>query len=144
MFNFLKKQKKEPENLDQLLSEFKKIKQDFEDLSSAFRELKEESRFSVQKVGIIRFNPFSQIGGNQSFSIALLDRNDNGIIITSFYARENNRVYAKPIKGGKSQYNLSKEEVRAIELAIKNYNKNEKRESENNNQAADSCGSGSY
>jgi len=144
MFNFLKKQKKEPENLDQLLSEFKKIKQDFEDLSSAFRELKEESRFSVQKVGIIRFNPFSQIGGNQSFSIALLDRNDNGIIITSFYARENNRVYAKPIKGGKSQYNLSKEEIRAIELAIKNYNKNEKRESENNNQAADSCGSGSY
>ena len=68
-------------------------------------------------MGIVRFNPFSGVGSDQSFSVALLDKNDNGIVITSLYNREGNRVYAKPIKTGVSEYLLSTEEKSAIEKA---------------------------
>ena len=70
-----------------------------------------------------RFNPFSEIGGDQSFAFALLDGKNNGFVVTSFYTKEGNRVYGKPIKNGKSQYALSQEELKAVEIAEKN-NKN--------------------
>lgn len=117
MFKFFKKKKKEPENLEEVLDYFKNLEKDFEKLSKELENLKKESQFFVQKVGIVRFNPFSEVGGNQSFSIALLDRNDNGIVITSLYTREGNRVYGKPIKAGLSEYSLSEEEKKAIEKA---------------------------
>jgi len=117
MLNFFQKQKKEPKNLKEVLRQFKDLGESFTKLLSEFEELKKESKFSVQRVGIIRFNPFSEVGGDQSFSIALLDGNDDGLVITSFYTREGNRVYGKPIKAGASKYALSKEEVNAIETA---------------------------
>lgn len=117
MFNFFKK-KKEPENLKEILSLFKKLEKNFEKLSLELENLKKESKFSVQKIGIVRFNPFSEVGGDQSFSIALLDGNNNGVVISSLYSREGNRVYGKPVKNGQSEYPLSQEEQRAIEKAI--------------------------
>lgn len=138
MFNF-KKDKKEPKDLKEVLKQFKVLKKDFETLSKEFNDLKENHQFDVQKIGMVRFNPFSEIGGDQSFSVALLDGNDDGLVITSFYTREGNRVYGKPIKKGESQYALSKEEVKAIEMAKKYGEKNP-----NNNQAADSGGAGAH
>jgi len=111
------KKKKEPENLKELLLQFKDLKRDFEKISKELENLKEEGKFSVQKVGIIRFNPFKDVGGNQSFSIALLDGNDDGLVLTSLYTKEGNRVYGKPIKAGLSEYLLSGEEKEAIEYA---------------------------
>jgi len=122
MFNFFKKKKGYPlgqENFQEILSQFKDLKEDLEKLSQELEKLKRESEFSIQKTGIVRFNPFSEIGGNQSFSIALLDGKNNGLVITSLYTREGNRIYAKPIVEGNSQYLLSKEEKEAIEKAIK-------------------------
>jgi hypothetical protein len=116
MFKFLKK-KKEPENLDEILKEFKQLRKEFEKVLKEFENLKEKEKFNIQKVGIVRFNPFEDVGGNQSFSIALLDGKDDGVVITSLYLKEGNRVFAKPIKGGKSDFNLSKEEIEAINLA---------------------------
>jgi len=130
---FLKKQKKEPKDLKEILEQFKVLEGSFDKLSLEFENLKKEHQFSVQKVGIIRFNPFSEVGGDQSFSIALLDGNDDGLVITSFYTREGNRVYGKPIKNGKSQYTLSHEEIKAIEVAKRNNRYDE--ESKNNNSA---------
>jgi hypothetical protein len=69
-------------------------------------------------VGLVRFNPFGEVGGDQSFSIALLDSDHNGFVITSHYAREASRIYAKPVKNGKSTYALSEEEKGAIKEAI--------------------------
>jgi len=117
MFNFFKK-KKEPENFQEILSQFKGLEENLEKLSAELERLKKESKFSIQKTGVVRFNPFSEIGGNQSFSIALLDGNNNGLVITSLYTRGGNRIYAKPIIEGKSQYLLSREEKEAIEKAI--------------------------
>jgi len=121
MFKFLKK-KKEPENLEEILSQFKNLEKSFEKLFQEFENLKKENKFSIQKIGMIRYNPFTNTGGNQSFSIALLDGNNNGLIITSLYGREENRLYGKPIRNGQSEYLLSKEEREAIEQAIKSRN----------------------
>jgi len=113
MWNFFKK-KKGPENLKEILAQFKDLKEDFEKISKELENLK---KFSIQRVGVVRFNPFKEVGGNQSFSIALLDGNEDGIVITSLYTREGNRVYGKPIRKGQSEYILSDEEKKAIEYA---------------------------
>ena len=146
MFNFFKKEKKEPKDLKEVLEQFEDLKESFGSLSLEFESLKKEHQFSIQKVGIIRFNPFSEIGGNQSFSLALLDGKDNGLVITSFYTRGGNRVYGKPIKSGKSQYALSREEIKAIESARQrnSSNKVNEKRKRNNNPAADRGGSGTY
>ncbi|MGB9680719.1 MAG: DUF4446 family protein, partial [Minisyncoccia bacterium] len=74
---------------------------------------------SIQKIGLIRFNPFADTGGNQSFALALLNNFNNGVVISSLHGREGTRIYAKPVIAGKSKYNLSTEEIKAIEKAIK-------------------------
>ncbi len=117
MFNFFKKKKAEPKNLKEILAQFKELEKSFEGVAKKLEDLQKESRFFVQKVGIVRFNPFSEVGGDQSFSIALLDGQDSGLVITSLYTREGNRVYGKPIKKSESKYLLSDEEKQAIAQA---------------------------
>lgn len=125
MFNFFKKNKKKPEDLKEILSQFENLEKNFDKLSGKFERFKKESKWSLQKVGIVRFNPFSETGGNQSFSIALLDGNNSGVVITNLFSQEGSRVYGKPIKNGQSEYLLSEEEKLAIEKAkTKNGNKN--------------------
>jgi hypothetical protein len=73
---------------------------------------------TIQKTGIVRFNPFNEMGGNQSFVVALLDDKNNGFVLSSLFVKEGNRVYAKEIKDGKSDHTLSNEEKKAIAIAI--------------------------
>lgn len=73
---------------------------------------------SYQKFAMVRYNPFSDTGGDQSFSLALLDLNNNGVVITSIHGREVNRIYAKQIENAKSGHNLSAEEEEAIRRAV--------------------------
>ena len=73
------------------------------------------------KIGITRFNPFDDIGGDQSFILTILDKNNSGAIITSLHNRDITRIYAKPIKDGIGEnITLSKEEKSAIVKTIKN------------------------
>jgi hypothetical protein len=74
----------------------------------------EDGKFHIQKIGLIRFNPFKELGGDHSFSMAILDSNDSGIIITSLHTRDRTRVYMKDVKNGKSGFELSSEEKRAL------------------------------
>ena len=74
----------------------------------------------VQKVGVVRYNAFDDTGGELSFSIALLDDQHNGFIITSIYGRSNSAMYAKPVKKGKASYALSAEEMQALDRAKSN------------------------
>ncbi len=69
---------------------------------------------SVQKVGIVRFNAFRDMGGDLSYAIALLNSQGDGVVLSSIYGRDDARTYAKPVKGGKSSYQLSQEEEEAI------------------------------
>jgi Protein of unknown function (DUF4446) len=72
---------------------------------------------SVQHVGLVRFNPFQDTGGDQSFALALLDKKGDGVVISSLHSRTNTRFYAKPIKGWTAQTSLSEEEAKAVQLA---------------------------
>ncbi len=81
--------------------------------------IEEDGKFHIQKVGLIRFNPFKELGGDHSFSLAILDSHDSGIIITSLHTRDRTRVYMKDVKRGKSGFELSSEEKKALVNAQK-------------------------
>ena len=96
-----------------------------EDSQKSLREIKEilESQGAAaqkyfQKVGIVRFNPFADSGGDQSFSLSLLDGHGSGFVISSLHTRQETRIYLKPVLGGKAVgFVLSKEEEQAIKVA---------------------------
>ena len=79
---------------------------------------KKDSKFNIQKVKYVKYNPFKETGGNNSFSLVLLDGNKNGIIITSLHTREKTRVYLKELISGNSKIELSKEERESLKLAL--------------------------
>ncbi|MBU2265024.1 DUF4446 family protein [Patescibacteria group bacterium] len=93
------------------------------ELTKFSRQVEKMAQSSIQKVGVIRFNPFSDTGGDQSFSIACLDAQDNGFTLTSLFTREGTRIYTKPIINNESKYPLTEEEKRAIGEAIGTKNK---------------------
>lgn len=89
-------------------------------IEGEFYKFREFSKQFLHKVGFKRFNPFQNTGGDQSFAIAILDNEDNGIVISSMHAREGTRVFAKPVvKGGEGKYKFSQEESDVISQAIK-------------------------
>ncbi|HVY68083.1 MAG TPA: DUF4446 family protein [Patescibacteria group bacterium] len=87
------------------------------DLVQALAEVRRDLSFASQKLGLVRFNPFADGGGNFSFSLALLDAHNNGVVITSMHGREQNRIYTKRIVKGKSESQLTGEEQEALQLA---------------------------
>ena len=86
-------------------------------LGQILEELVEQNKLNVQKIGIVRFNPFAETGGNMSFVIALLNARKNGIVISSLHSREGTRIYAKPVSSGESAHHLTDEEKQAIAQA---------------------------
>lgn len=107
------------EVLENLLKEQKLTTAEINKINSYYIKLKESEIPHVQKIGLVRFNPFTDTGGNQSFALALLDGKNEGIVISSLHSRSQTRWYAKTIKDGKSdEYELSSEEKKAIEEAI--------------------------
>lgn len=89
------------------------------DIELKINEIERNLLQCIQKVGIVRFNAFDNVGSDLSFSIALLDNNDAGIVISGIYARDSSSTYAKPVSSGKSKYTLSAEEIQAIDIAKK-------------------------
>ena len=73
----------------------------------------------IQKIGIVRYSAFKDIGSDLSFTLALLDEKNDGVILNGIYSRELSNIYAKPIQNGTSTYTLSEEEKQAIDLAMK-------------------------
>jgi hypothetical protein len=89
-----------------------------DDLDRLHDEFEHRSRTSIQNIGLVRFNPFDDTGSDQSFALALLDDNRDGVVVSSLHGRQNTRVFAKAVEGGSSRHALSDEEARAIEVAI--------------------------
>lgn len=90
------------------------------EVGAIFRDFEFKSNSHIQKIGLVRFNPFTEMGGDQSFSLSLLDFNDSGVIITGLHMRDRTRMYVKRIENGKSEMELSKEEEKSLKLAQKN------------------------
>jgi hypothetical protein len=80
--------------------------------------IEERSRRSLQHIGLVRFNPFEDTGSDQSFAIALLDDQRDGVVLSSLHGRANTRLFAKPVADGSSPHNLSDEETQAIRIAL--------------------------
>ncbi|MBU1110013.1 DUF4446 family protein [Patescibacteria group bacterium] len=88
------------------------------DVENMLRDVQKASLTHVQKVGVVRFNPFDDTGSDQSFAIAILDAEDNGLVISALHSRERTRLYAKPIiRGQPGKYPFSGEEKKAISEA---------------------------
>jgi len=113
----------QPGNLEQqLVSNFHEIEQldqKLAKLATEYERLASAQSLSSQKISIVRFNPFADTGGDQSFSLAVLDAHDSGYILTSIHGRQGTRVYVKPIDYGKSKHQLSEEEQQALTQARK-------------------------
>jgi len=99
--------------------EIKHVQNELAQMERAQNHLGHNQTLAVQKVGLIRFDAFDDVGGKLSFSAVLLDDRGDGIIISSINGRRENRVYAKPVKGGESVFNLSMEEREAIGQALR-------------------------
>ena len=80
--------------------------------------VEERTRRSLQHIGLVRFNPFEDTGSDQSFAIALLDDQRDGVVLSSLHGRANTRLFAKPVADGGSPHNLSDEETQAIRIAL--------------------------
>lgn len=103
--------------LDAHLARVDAAQQRARDLTAFCNDLEVRLQRAVQKVGVVRFNPFEDMGGNQSFVVALLDNYGDGVVLSSLHSRAETRIYAKPIFGGKSTFQLSEEERQAIARA---------------------------
>jgi hypothetical protein len=114
-------------NLEDLLithsKTLKVLDKDIQELYKISNQINSLAFRGFHKMGIIRFNPFKDVGGDQSFAIAILDGKNNGITLSSLYGRDGARFYAKSIMEGKSEKNpLTEEEKEAIKIAMENKN----------------------
>ena len=106
------------EILDRQLTSIDSLTGRVDALNKLHHELEGLSQRTIQKVGVIRYNPFADTGGDQSFAIALLDALGNGVVLSSLHSRTDTRVFAKPVQSGRSRYQLSDEEQDAIKKAL--------------------------
>jgi hypothetical protein len=104
--------------LEQQLQRLESLSERHDALNKLHHELEAITQRAIQKVGVVRYNPFADSGGDQSFAIALLDAEGNGIVVSSLHSRTDTRVFAKPVKSGRSTYPLSDEEQDAIKKAL--------------------------
>lgn len=104
--------------LDHVLSQIEETEKTISSLRAKCDKLEKDGLWHIQKIGLLRFNPFKDTGGDQSFILSLLDANDTGVIITGLYSRSGTRWYAKKVRGGKGvEHELSDEEKKAIKTA---------------------------
>jgi hypothetical protein len=106
--------------LEKMMVGFEEDKKRIDQLVDETKKMEKEMLHDIQKIGLVRFNPFAETGGDQSFCLSVLDGEDSGLVISSLHSRDTTRVYAKPVKKGKSTgYQLSDEEKKAIKGAKK-------------------------
>lgn len=110
------------DQFNNLLESLDKVYKDQHLLKKQVLEYRKEGLGHLQRVETLRYNPYNDTGGDQSFSICLLDGSLNGVMLTSLHSRSGTRVYAKNIKNGKSDLELSKEESVLLNKATNGYN----------------------
>jgi hypothetical protein len=93
------------------------VGRDLDELTARTAVLESAARHHFARLGLVRFNPFPDTGGNQSFALALLDESEEGFVVSSLHSRTGTRIYAKAIVGGKADTSLSTEETEAMGLA---------------------------
>jgi hypothetical protein len=101
--------------LDRLLENDENLKKELNEVKKELKQTIAKSQFHLQKIGLVRFNPFERIAGEQSFVVSLVDEQNSGIVINFIYTHDGLRAYTKKVKYGKGEgYELSEEEKKAI------------------------------
>ncbi|MDO8269460.1 MAG: DUF4446 family protein [Candidatus Levybacteria bacterium] len=112
------------ENIVELLREVlireQKIEHELADTNHKVEGLLFDSQFYIQKIGLVRFNPFNDTGGDQSFILSLVDEKNSGVVVSGLHTRNGTRWYAKQVHEGKGvEHELSSDELKAIKAATK-------------------------
>ena len=106
------------EDLETFMYREKKVEKQNGEINEFIKTLDNDLRKCIQKIGIVRYNAFKDTGSDLSFTLALLDENNNGVVLNGIYSREMSNIYAKPVEKGESKYTLSDEEKEAISKAM--------------------------
>ncbi len=119
--NFMKKLgegKNLEEDLETYMYRVDKVEKQNAEISHEIENLGKDLTKCIQKIGMVRYSAFKDTGSDLSFTLAMLDEDNNGVVLNGIYSREMSNIYAKPIEKGKSTYTLSEEETQAIQKAI--------------------------
>lgn len=100
------------------LDRVRQVVKDVDSVSARTAAVERDMLGLLGRVGLVRFNPFEDTGGNQSFALALLDGRGDGVVVSSLHSRTGTRIYAKAIAGGASDAALSDEETAALKQAL--------------------------
>lgn len=100
--------------LQQYASDVVNQEKQVQEHTQVLEKIQEQVAQSIYNPGLIRFNAFDNMGSDLSFSLALLDRHGDGVVLTGLYGRDETRVYCKPIRKGNSDYSLTEEEIKAV------------------------------
>lgn len=104
--------------LEAHLTRVHQVVRDLEDATARTEILERDLRRAFSRVGLVRYNPFEDTGGNQSFALALLDEHGDGFVMSSLHARNQTRVYAKGVRAGQPDSAMSAEEQEALRTAL--------------------------
>ncbi len=106
------------EDLETYMYKVNKVEQQNAQIENKIKNMDKNITKCIQKVGIVRYNAFENTGSNLSFALALLDKNNSGIVLNGIFSREMSNIYAKPVENGKSTYIFSEEETQALQKAM--------------------------
>lgn len=109
------------ETMSRFLERVEQVYQTGIEVQNSCNEMEKKQRKMFQKIGVVRYNAFENVGSDLSFTVALLDGNDDGFVLNGVYSREGTCTYAKPITNGESKHALSVEERCAVDSARKTY-----------------------
>lgn len=105
--------------LEELLSSVEGFDNRLSVLGKDIKELEGDGWGHIQRVELLRFNPYNDTGGDQSFCLVLLDKKGDGVVVTSLHTRSGTRIFSKPVTEGKAEkYQLSKEEELVVKKAM--------------------------
>ena len=105
-------------DLETYMYRVEKVEKQNAEIANYVKTLDEDLTRCIQKVGIVRYNAFKDTGSDLSFTLALLDEHNDGVVLNGIYSREMSNIYAKPVKNGESSYTMSEEEKMAVQKAI--------------------------
>lgn len=110
------------EDLENYMYKTQRVENQNLEILNNIKNIENDVSKCIQKIGIVRYSAFKDTGSDLSFALALLDENNDGVVLNGIYSREMSNIYAKPVEKGKSSYTISEEEAQAIEKAIQSKN----------------------
>ena len=106
------------EDLENYMYKSERIQKQNLEILNNIKNIENDLAKCIKKIGMVRYNAFRDTGSNLSFALALLDENNNGVVLNGIYSREMSNIYAKPVENGVSPYTVSDEEKEAIQKAV--------------------------